>query len=607
MRNWPGDRPILDAPAGNEERNALTHTISQLQHAFSDRVGSEADDAELRQLLALIRVSSYEFGDDGSTEHAALLLLRRSIVEDTNRAGDAWNALCRAAMRDTKGQSGMNRRAAQEVLRRETIALQAPRSYRTDIAQLVADTETTLGMLQSLSDIPLRVGRAKIVREAPAELNRLAEQGSCVVVGDPGAGKSATLFELTDRLRASGADVVALAADRLDSGSLGLLRTELNLARGVVEVLAGWPTARGYLVIDALDAARGDKTQQALLDLIEGTRRHAGHWTIVVSIRRFDLRYNPRLRDLFPAQTTPPPEYVDPEFPRVNHFSVALLSGGELDQLERLAPDIHAFLATAPADLRDLVRVPFNLRLLAELVDARVTPETLHPIRTHLELLDTYWTHRVLTPIDRGDDREMILRAACEAMVSSRSMLVNRADLHGGAVLAELLSAQLLIENTLPSGILDRSMLGFAHHVLFDYATARLLLRRATADLVHMLTAGPDLPILIRPSLDLHLRWLWESDPSHRGFWELTFAMVREEGMRDIAVVVAANVAAEMTRVIDDLASVINAITSTDADDQQVGERVLRHVLFSAQVLNVPFGGDAAGPWTSLLAHLSDA
>ena len=347
----------------------------------------------------MITVSTHDFaGDDGAAQRAAVGLLRTSVVADTSRAGEAWNALHTAVTANAAGQSGLDRHRGQELLRREAIPLVAPRSYREDIAALRARTDRTLAVLADLADIALRNGRAKIARDAPQALLTLTENTSCLSSATPAAAR-ARRSTSSRWAQAAGADVVALAADQLDSGSLGSLRTELNLDRDILDVLENWPTERGVLLIDALDAARGDGTQQALLDLIAAVRRHAPQWTVVASIRRFDLRHNHNIRSLFPiGNAVADDPYLDHEFFDLSHFCVAQLSDGELAQLADVMPNVHAFLENATEQMHRLVRTPFNLRLLAQMLDADIAPYELHPIATRLQLLERYWQLRVLEP-----------------------------------------------------------------------------------------------------------------------------------------------------------------------------------------------------------------
>lgn len=300
-RDWPKDKPILGVAGNEQEKDALSKTVTHVNRVFEARDGAGANDSVLRQLLSLMYVFGRDFGgDDGSAQREALHLLR-AVVADTARVGDAWHALTNRSDDDAAARSGLDLRAAQRLLRRESIPLLAPRSYRADLHQLATYTQRTLDDLKELADIELHDRRVKIQREAPAQLRKLTDEASCLVVGDPGAGKSATLFELGHLLLASSADLIAIAADRVEAGSLGALRIELNLQHDLVEIVENWPSERGVLLIDALDVARGDHTEEALLDLIHNVRRRVPTWTVVASVRSYDLRYNRRLRRLFPS------------------------------------------------------------------------------------------------------------------------------------------------------------------------------------------------------------------------------------------------------------------------------------------------------------------
>ena len=111
--------------------------------------------------------------------------------------------------------------------------------------------------------------------------------------------------------------------------------------------------------------------------------------------------------------------------------------------------------------------------------------------------------------------------------------------------------------------------------------------------------------IVIRPSLDLHLRWLWSRSLDRLAFWELVFAIAEQPNM-EIATVVGTSIAAEMSRTLDDLAPLMAAIRAEDRTRQALGEQVLGHVLASVDTLGLGFVGAHAGPWTALAGELSN-
>ena len=76
-----------------------------------------------------------------------------------------------------------------------------------------------------------------------------------------------------------------------------------------------------------------------------------------------------------------------------------LLSSEELEQVGRQSPPLRALItkaAGAPRGIGPLLRVPFNLRIAAELLDEDVAVDDLTPIETRLGLLERYWEHRVV-------------------------------------------------------------------------------------------------------------------------------------------------------------------------------------------------------------------
>jgi hypothetical protein len=265
------------------------------------------------------------------------------------------------------------------------------------------------------------MAEVKINRRSTEALRRVAEEGSLVVVGEPGAGKSGALHDLVKTLHDEGHDVVFLAVDRVEASSLGALRGEI---------------------------ARSETSAQTFRDLIAQVVSVSGRWRVIASIRKFDLRHSQRVRQLFGG--TPPTEFQDTEFSGIRHLNIPRLTDEEMDQIGPKSQALANLVARADQTLRDLLRVPFNLRLMGDLLGAGVAIHDLTPVRTQIELLDRYWTHRVIRDDRLGDAREGPLRRAVSEMVQARSLRVDRAraasDTATSAILHDLLSSNILSE-----------------------------------------------------------------------------------------------------------------------------------------------------------------
>lgn len=111
--------------------------------------------------------------------------------------------------------------------------------------------------------------------------------------------------------------MICIATERVAAKTLGELRNELGLEHEILDLIANWPGDRvGFLVIDALDASRGDPAGAALFALLQEVIQRKSRWHMVASIRKYDLRYSPVLRRLFRLQgaTAISPEFQDGEF-----------------------------------------------------------------------------------------------------------------------------------------------------------------------------------------------------------------------------------------------------------------------------------------------------
>ena len=428
-------------------------------------------------------------------------------------------------------------------------SLKIPHSYRDDTDKLLRFSRSTLDLLSDLSKINVGSTLVKINRKSTISLKEVAEIGSLLVVGEPGAGKSGALHDLVAILFEEGRDVIFIATDRLDARSGPLLQKEIGLARDSIGILKNWPgNDPGFLVVDALDAARSEECAQTIRDLIKMTMRLGGRWRVVASVRKFDLRHSPELQRFFAGQASS--EFNDPEFKGINHINIPVFNDEELGQIPAQSMALGNLLTKVDDELRNLLRNPFNLRLIGELIGQGVAIESLTPIRTQIELLERYWQERVIREDGQGDAREAVSREIVTRMVRNRSLRLNRSEIAKDPAnsphLKYLLSCQVFTEWQ-PSieARPETSILTLSHHVLFDYAVERLLLRGIPESLIEKIESDPDLVIAIRPSLVFHFLYLWGLEPSHVTFWNLIFQINRSEAIPEVGKLIGPGVASD--------------------------------------------------------------
>ena len=253
----------------------------------------------------------------------------------------------------------------------------------------IADALCNYERIEVVSGAPLTIRR-----DCQEAVEAAARSGPLLIIGEAGAGKSGVLNALARNLGDAGADVLELAVDRYSVESLEGLSLELGLQHPLLAVLEAWDgPAPAYLVVDALDATRGGRGEGVFRTLIERVLELKGRWNVVASIRNFDLRMGQQYRALFKG-TVPERSLADPSFSGVRHIQVPPWSEAEFDQLLLHVPALAACLAEAPPRLRDLAMVPFNTRLLSELI-AGGAMRDLDEVASQADLLRLYWEHRV--------------------------------------------------------------------------------------------------------------------------------------------------------------------------------------------------------------------
>ena len=435
-----------------------------------------------------------------------------------------------------------------------TLASASGAHTEADVRTLSNTSRVATASLKQDAYVTLAGEDISLERSVTNVLEQASWTNSVLVVGEAGAGKSGVLYRLVDLAVSAGRSVVTLRADNLPFGS-----TE-KLAEAVQAAETG--SKQGLLIIDALDAARGNSAE--VTRLIESIMTLAPNWNVVASVRRFDLRYNPQWQVLFKGELDEVTDsYKLEEFRGFHHILVGDLEDKDLADLASRSSLFASFLADAPPKLKRLIENLFNLSLLCNLLP--ITDGEV--FTTQHQLLVTYWRKRVTGDGSGADEREAALRYVCQQMRSERSLTVTRTPVIQNVdsqILDDLLRENVLRELA-PSGSSITRKLAFNHHRLFDFAVSQLLLGNSVEAVMTELKTGRDFDLFLRASLIMRLEALWLDDRAE--FWKLTWAML-DGGVRKVTQLLPMTVVADRTENLSDLGPLIDAARDSDHSDE---------------------------------------
>jgi hypothetical protein len=567
-------RPI-DAARTQAEQAAFARFSESLQEAWNETFGDQASDFELIEFLKIFRIKVLDV-ESGHTEERLAIATLSSLLLVPDTAESAWNGLLSVCATAASDRRNLTISELQHALENQGAQLATSLKLRSDVEKLHGLTRRTMRSLEHLAKLRALPEDISIKRSITRVIEERAASNSLLIVGEPGAGKSGVLFELSQRLIDQGQDVVFLAVDRLE----GSLQTELGLDHIFEEVILRWKgNASGYLIIDALDAARGHSASGAVLDLIRTMMRAESRWKVIASIREFDLKYSPELQEIFRKdESLEKLEHESDRFWSLNHVSVPRFTVSEMTEIQQDIPQVHQVIQSGSAEFGELLRTPFNLRLLCELLVSGLSVAELTALHTQMALLNRYWDHRVLSPINEAISREQLLTVVLEAMRDNRRLSISKRVLPislPGGVLASLLSNQVLVEQE--ENVIGRYILCFSHHLLFDYAASRLLILNDPSHFISRLADEHDLILFLRPSLLLAFRELWTSN--RPAFWQLTRVFEGASGVPSIARLIAPTILAERAQKIEDLKPLSDSLSSSNAVKRQFAENWVLHAV----------------------------
>src|SRR5580698_563900 len=114
-----------------------------------------------------------------------------------------------------------------------------------------------------------RVKRPELI----SQIWDLSQAGSVLITGSPGVGKSWAIAQLIRRSRKESRPLLPLVAEDFDIKSVDELTSALGFKTDVLEFLAALG-GKPVLMIDGLDALRGELSQRAFRELIRRVAQH---------------------------------------------------------------------------------------------------------------------------------------------------------------------------------------------------------------------------------------------------------------------------------------------------------------------------------------------
>ena len=543
------------AGRSSAEREALDLFETHARTAWATLSPTPPSDGDLAMMAGLFRIVRFSMneGEDNWREASRLIGGR---LYGSEALGDAPLRDLKSIIRSMIGNGAPADRAGllRELRRRGHNDVGAA-DYSADLGRLSAATQDELARLAGHTRLPLQ-GGIPIARASDGPLSAAVDSGSLIVTGEPGAGKTGALVALAERHRADGNTVVFLSVDRFPGVAIASdLQSELGLVHPLVEVLNSAPgSGAKLLIIDALDAARGGPAEGVFAHLIETLRASDTDWTVVASIRTFDLRNGRRFRDAMPG-SPPDHAFAEPGLENVRHFQVPRLADEDLDAAGTSAAVLADLLDAAPVKLRELLRNVFNLSLAAQLLADGVGPDSIRTVSTQSDLIDAYEDRRLVsTPLRSAAS------ATVGAMVSRRRLAVRKVVV-GHDQLDAVIQAGVLTD--------AGDLVSFAHHVLFDHVAGRFYLEwDDPVRLIAQLGGDSSIALMLAPALRFAIERLWRQDATGKTqVWRLVADIYADPAVDPVLANVALRTAIDRVAMPADIVGLVALIAARPSSE----------------------------------------
>ena len=147
--------------------------------------------------------------------------------------------------------------------------------------------------------------------------------------------------------------------------------------------------------------------------------RAASSWHVIVSVRTYDARKSQELQQMFPQRSeNAPTDNFQLHDIRCRHFYIPELTDGEVEAAVKSIPHLPDVYSSGSVEFKDLLKTPFNLWLLEQLLRENADIPELSDVASEVQLLGLFWQYRI-TSGTMGGGKSMLLNKIASFMVTA--------------------------------------------------------------------------------------------------------------------------------------------------------------------------------------------
>ncbi|WP_143100742.1 NACHT domain-containing protein [Spirosoma endophyticum] len=368
-------------------------------------------------------------------------------------------------------------------------------------------------------------------QELLQELYKFALEGSGMVVGIPGIGKSYLLRQLLRKLVSNDVLCFIIKIDTAYDSSDEAIASELRIEGNWIEVLGNIQLKnehKAVLVFDAFDAARDEEKRAGFLKQIKKAKALLNNkWNILVSVRTYDATKSTDLTHLF----SPPTDLGS--YAAVRKFKIGELNESEIQEASTENPNLFNFYLESTLELKEILHVPFFLKILETILSDYVSDnlEEIKHYKSETQLLDFFWQKKI-DETNEALSKQQFLLWFTKQLITNKILSLSKLELIQIANKNQLdIFDYLRSENILDEISLRNSRVAYTHNIFFDYAVNRLCLDHDYVSLLSFIAEDYSRAFFLRPSFVYFFTSVWYED--QQVFWEL-YTKLAENKQKEI-------------------------------------------------------------------------